>query len=215
MPDRYAPILRKVIEISADTRVREQARLTLARSLSKGKTYSELTEAVLLFRDLELGATVERIGKEAEEHREALERVMPGVLAPKLVGKDAEGLEIDLGHYRGKVVVLWFWSFVRQEEPHYEAIDGLRERLAGEEFAFLGVNCDLRSPKSFRQEAKRNGITWRNALQYRPVGHMTDAYGVHHWPTAFVIDAEGVLRGRSIDLDACEELARALIEAEK
>ena len=29
----------------------------------------------------------------------------------------------------------------------------------------------------------------------------------------FVIDAKGVLRGRSIDLETCEELARALIEA--
>ena len=144
-----------------------------------------------------------------------IEKLGIGKTAPEIAGEDIAGEQFKLSDYRGKVVVLWFWSFVRQEEPHYEAIDGLRERLAGEEFAFLGVNCDLRSPKSFRQEAKRNGITWRNALQYRPVGHMTDAYGVHHWPTAFVIDAEGVLRGRSIDLKTCEELVRALVEAEK
>ena len=215
LPERYAPILRKLIEIAADARVVEQARLTLARVLSKGEAIAELNEAVALFRDLELGARVERIAKEAEEHLEALERVMPGAPAPELNAKDAEGLAIDLAGYHGKVVVLWFWSFTRQEESHFEAIAALRERLSGEPFAFLGVNCDLRSPKAFRSEARRNGIRWRNALQYRPVGHLTKAYGVHHWPTAFVIDAEGVLRGRSIDLKTCEELVRSLIDAGK
>ena len=213
LPERYSPILRKVIEISADARVRQQARLTLARSLSKGKTYAELNEAVQVFRELELGATVERIAKEAEEHLETLERVMPGARSPKLVGKDAEGLKIDLEAYKGKVVVLWFWSFTRKEESQFEEVHALIKNMKGEKFAFLGVNCDLRSPVSFRREASKNGITWRNALQYRPSGHMTDAFGVHHWPTAFVIDAEGILRGRSIGLDACEELSRALIRA--
>ena len=212
-PDRYGPVLLKVIEVTGDTRVREQARLTLARALSKGKTYKELAEAASVFRDLELNATIERIGKEAEEYLEGLERVMPGAVSPALIGKDAEGLELDLKAYQGKVLVLWFWSFTRAEEGQFEAVHALIENMEDEKFAFLGVNCDLRSPAAFQRQANKEGIIWRNALQYRPTGHMTEAFGVHHWPTAFVIDAEGVLRGRSIDLEACGELSRELLKA--
>lgn len=215
LPGRYAPILRKVIDTAADSRVREQAQLTLARALAKGAVFAELNEAVSIFRALELDAGVERIGKEAEEYLESLERVMPGALAPKLVGQDGEGLEFDLANYRGKVVVLWFWSFTRQVDSQIAAIQALRERLKDEDFVFLGVNCDLASPISFQRRAVREGITWRNLLQFRPTGHLTHAYGVHHWPTSFIVDAEGVMRGRSIELVAAEELVRSLLSAPK
>lgn len=212
-PDRYGPLLRKVIEVATNDRVREQAQLTLARSLSKGKTFPELIEALSLFKSLEDEGQVERIRKEAEEHREGLERVMPGVSSPTLIGKDAEGLKIDLPAYKGKVLVLWFWSFTRAEEGQFDAARTLIENMKDEEFAFLGVNCDLRSPAAFQRQANKEGINWRNALQYRPKGHMTDAFGVHHWPTALVIGVDGVIRGRSIDLEACEALALELLEA--
>ena len=212
-PDRYAPLLRKVIKVATNDRVREQAQLTLARSLSKGKTFPELIEARSLFKSIEDEGQIERIRKEAEEHRESLERVMPGALTPELIGKDAEGLKIDLQAYKGKVLVLWFWSFTRAEDGQFDAAHTLIKNMKGEDFAFLGVNCDLRSPAAFQRQANKEGISWRNALQYRPKGHMTDAFGVHHWPTAFVIDADGVLRGRSIGLEACEALSRELLEA--
>ncbi len=213
LPDRYGPVLKKVIEVTTDDRVREQARLTLARSLAKGKTFPELSEALALFKSLEDEGQIERIRKEAEEHREGLERVMPGVVAPALIGKDAEGLKIDLKAYEGKVLVVWFWSFTRAEEGQFEAAHELIKNMEGEDFAFLGVNCDLRSPAAFQRQANKEGVSWRNALQYRPTGHMTDAFGVHHWPTAFVIGVDGVLRGRSIDLSACEALSLELLEA--
>jgi len=212
LPDRYGPLLRKVIEISKNDRVREQAQLTLARSLSKGETFPELSQALALFKSLEREGQIERIQKEAEEHREGLERVMPGAVSPELIGKDAEGIKIDLKAYEGKVLVLWFWSFTRAEEGQFEAARTLIENMKHEDFAFLGVNCDLRSPAAFRRQADKEGIGWRNALQYRPTGHMTDAFGVHHWPTALVIGVDGVLRGRSIDLVACEALSRELLE---
>jgi len=213
LPERYSPVLRKILDVASEARVREQASLTLARALAKGRTYPELREGLSIFQELEGAATVERISKEAEEHREALERVMPGALAPPLNAKDAEGLAVDLEQYKGKVVLLWFWSFNRQEQSHFEELGALKERLASEEFALLGVNCDLRNPRTFQRQAKANGISWRNALQYRALGHMTEAYSIHHWPTAILIDAEGVIRGRSLGLEACEELARALLKA--
>ena len=213
LPERYAPLLRKLIDVAQETRVREQAQVTLARSLSKGASAAELEEALALFRSLEAEGEIERIRKEAEEHREALERVMPGAPVPALVGKDAEGVKIDLEAYEGKVLVLWFWSFNRKEEGQLDAARALIKSMEGEDFAFLGVNCDLRSPAAFRRQAAKEGVGWRNALQYRPTGHMTDTFGVHHWPTAFVIDDAGVIRGRGIDLKACEALSRELLSA--
>jgi peroxiredoxin len=214
LPDRYAPLLRKVLEKSSDARVREQATLTLARSLSKSAHYTDLIEGLRTLQLLETTATFERISKEAEEHREAFEKVMPGAKAPQLRGKDAEGLEIDLEQYKGKVVLLWFWSFTRQDEAHFDEMRQLIGRMEGEDFVVLGVNCDLRSPSGFQREAKKKDLTWRNALQYRPMGHMTQAYSIFHWPSAILLDRDGVIRGRNIDLAACEELAKSLLKAD-
>ena len=214
LPERYAPLLRKILEQSSDTRVKEQATLTLARVLSKSAHYSDLSEGLSLLQLLETTASFERISKEAEEHREALEKVMPGALGPLMRGKDAEGLEIDLEQYRGKVVLIWFWSFNRQDESHFKDLSALTQRMLDEDVAVLGVNCDLRSPQSFQREARKKGITWRNALQYRPMGHLTEAYSIFHWPTAVLLDADGIIRARNIDLAACEELAKTLLKAD-
>ena len=213
LPERYAPLLRKILEVSSDARVLEQASLTLGRVLAKSEYYHDLSEGLSLLRRLEKSASFERILKEAEEHREMLEKVMPGAQAPLLRGKDAEGLEVDLEQYKGKVVLLWYWSFNRQEESHFPELNALIKRMENEDFAVLGVNCDLRSPQAFQREARKKGITWRNALQYRPMGHMTEAYSIFHWPTAVLLDVDGVIRARNIDLAACEELAKDLLNA--
>ena len=213
LPERYVPVLRKVLEVNSDVRVLEQATLTLARVLAKSEFFHEMDEGLRLLMRLEHVATLERISKEAEEYREALNKVMPGAQAPLLRGKDAEGLEIDLEQYKGKVVLIWYWSFNRQEESHFAELDALIKRMKNEDFVVLGVNCDLRSPRAFQREAKKKGITWRNALQYRPMGHMTEAYSVFHWPTAILLDADGVIRARNIDLAACEKFAKDLLNA--
>ena len=45
------------------------------------------------------------------------------------------------------------------------------------------------------------------------MGHMTEAYSVFHWPTAILLDADGVIRARNIDLAACEKFAKDLLNA--
>jgi hypothetical protein len=68
-------------------------------------------EALKLFRKVvdEYGGT--KVAKRAESWIFDIEKLQVGMKAPDLVGKDADGKEIRLSDYRGRVVVLAFWGY--------------------------------------------------------------------------------------------------------
>jgi len=58
-----------------------------------------------------------------------------GDIPPALLGKDRDGHRVDLGEYRGKVVVLTFWAswcgYCLKELPALDALQALWTRSAG------------------------------------------------------------------------------------
>jgi hypothetical protein len=66
-------------------------------------------------------------------------------------------------------------------------------RYAGEPFAFLGVNSD-EDREALRQAVARQGISWRSWADGSTAGPIATAWGVHNWPTFYVLDAKGVIR---------------------
>lgn len=128
--------------------------------------------------------TPEREDDEAQEEAESF--------APDFTVYDLEGNAVKLSDFRGKPVVVNFWSSrcgpCKSEMPDFEkANDDL-----GEEICFLMVNMTdgywdtVESASAFIEE---NGYTF-------PVFYDTDssaaaAYGVNSLPTTYFIDAEG------------------------
>ena len=74
--------------------------------------------------------------------------------------------------------------------PHERS---LVERLKNEPFAIVGINTDP-SKELYREEAKKNGITWRSAIDGSTSGPICSKWGVEGFPTLYLIDAKGVIR---------------------
>jgi hypothetical protein len=74
--------------------------------------------------------------------------------------------------------------------PHERS---LVERLKNEPFVLIGINTDP-SKDLYREEAKKNGITWRSAIDGSTTGPICTKWGVDGFPTLYLIDAKGVIR---------------------
>jgi peroxiredoxin len=141
--------------------------------------------------------------------------------APEIDGTDLDGKPMKLSEFRGKVVVLDFWGdwcpFCKNA---YTYQNHLINRLKGEPFVLLGVNCD-----ATRQQAQlvvtNQKIGWRS--WYDEGGQMMNgpiyrSYGVRAVPTTFVIDKKGIIQQRfdglpsELALDNSVDIALALDE---
>lgn len=90
--------------------------------------------------------------------------------------------------------------------PHEKA---LVKRLENEPFALLGINTD--KPSSFRDQAAKQGVTWRNSLQGSTSGDLCQSWGIRRFPTLFVLDGKGVIRHVDVYYDALDRAVDSLL----
>jgi thiol-disulfide isomerase/thioredoxin len=151
---------------------------------------------------------------------EALRHPLPlvGKPAPEVVGADVDGRQFKLSDYRGKVVLLVFWGHwcgpCRALYPYERS---LVARFAGRPFALVGVNSD-RDRKALREALAKEKLTWPSFYDGGNMGPIASRWGVHSWPTLYLIDAKGMIRKRVMDRDEKAmnaEIDNLLGEAEK
>ena len=85
--------------------------------------------------------------------------------------------------------------------PHERS---LVEQLKNEPFVLIGINTDP-SKDLYREEAKKNGITWRSAIDGSTTGPICSKWGVEGFPTLYLIDAKGVIRDYWLGVDEAGE----------
>ena len=92
--------------------------------------------------------------------------------------------------------------------PHERS---LVKRLENKPFALLGVNSD---PKEKVEAAlKRENITWRSFWDGGNTGGpIAKQYGVHSWPTIYVLDAKGVIRYKNVRGEQMDAAVDALLK---
>ena len=141
-------------------------------------------------------------GEALDRLRFHMEYLMPGRVAPNIVGTDTEGVEFELEEYRGKIVAVIFsgqWCGpCRGEYPYQRAILDLFEE---EDVALLGVNSDaeLETIVEAKKEERLAYRTWwdghsqPDAEIVAAEGPIATEWGVYGWPTIFVLDEEGVI----------------------
>ena len=91
--------------------------------------------------------------------------------------------------------------------PHERS---LVDTLRNEPFTILGVNSD--PPEVYRTAVEANGITWPSFFDGGTTGGpIATRWGIHLWPTVFILDHEGVIRavGHGVDDDLVHELVAA------
>jgi thiol-disulfide isomerase/thioredoxin len=143
------------------------------------------------------------LGEEAEARLDEMLNLAVGKLAPEIEGVDIHGKPLKLSDYKGKVVVLVFWGTwcgpCMAQVPHERE---LVERLKDQPFALLGVDCEP-DKDTARGVMARERMTWPNWFDGAAgTGPIANRYHVRGYPSVYVIDAIGIIRGRtSVGLD--------------
>jgi thiol-disulfide isomerase/thioredoxin len=127
-----------------------------------------------------------------------------GCEAPEIEGKDADGVSLKLSDYRGKTVVVVFWG--SWCHACHGVLDSLLPLLQpyGDRAVMLGVNTDP------LDTLKQQNVPWRNWADEFNRGPISAMWNIRHWPTIFVIDKDGVLRGKDISGPALEQMLKTL-----
>ncbi|MCC7293430.1 MAG: redoxin family protein [Phycisphaerales bacterium] len=150
--------------------------------------------------------------EEAKRRLHGLTALSVGSAAPEIVGKDADGKEIKLSDFRGKVVVLDFWTKDCDScDEFHEAARELLTQYKDKPFAWLGINGDPAPPEELKKAMGRANITWPNILDGASRS-ISKAWNVDGYPTVLVIDREGVIRRQQADRQSVKLQVKSLMD---
>jgi peroxiredoxin len=112
---------------------------------------------------------------------------------PALALKDLDGRAHALADYRGTVVLVNFWAtWCDPCQDEMPSLRRLRDRLAGEPFAILGVNHGGESTAKVRAFRDRLDIDFPLLLD--PGGETPRGWRVRVLPASFVVGRDGRVR---------------------
>src|SRR5262245_16028187 len=70
----------------------------------------------------------------------------------------------------------------------------LMQRMAGKPFTILGINSD-ENRSVLKKRLADEKITWPNICDGSTKGEIDTTWNIRGWPTGYLIDHEGVIRG--------------------
>jgi len=94
--------------------------------------------------------------------------------------------------------------------PHERS---LVKRLESSPFALIGVNSD-KDLEKLKPVLAEEEITWRSFWNgpKGTSGPLSKAWGVHSWPTIYILDGEGRIRYRNVRGEKMDAAVDALLE---
>lgn len=113
-----------------------------------------------------------------------------GDIPPAAVGQDAAGAPVNLSAFRGKVVVVSFWTsacaYCLKEVP---ALDGVQKQLGpyGLQVVAVNVNDDGKDYAAMLRQMRGFGLT----LAHDPGTSVAAAWNVRIFPNLWILDPEG------------------------
>jgi thiol-disulfide isomerase/thioredoxin len=116
--------------------------------------------------------------------------------APETTFLDADGRELRLDRFLGRVVLVNFWaSWCEPCIREMPALDRLQGKLGGDEFTVLAINVDRGGVDAARPFLKKLKIAHLSLYLDRRMTLMR-GLGVRRLPTSIVVGHDGRLKGR-------------------
>ncbi len=196
---RGMKMLEKIKKTNPDIKVQGQASLALSIMLAglgddrriMEQRIKNLRDAIIKSADVRIGDIT--VGQIAGDELFKIKNLSKGRIAPDFSGTDSAGRPLKLSDYKGKVVMLVFWSSWDAEAARsLEILRKSAESKVAKPFVLLGVNRDaLMNLRSL--EADRI-VTWRNFSD--PKQTIAKAYRVGSWPYCMILGKNGVIEYR-------------------
>jgi peroxiredoxin len=114
-----------------------------------------------------------------------------GAIAPSFTALDLSGTEQTLAQFRGRVVLLDFWAtWCPPCVASMPELERTYQSLSNRGFVVVGINQEPESPDRVRGFVSSRGLSFPVVLD--PGGIRRD-FGVHSFPTSFLVDREGTI----------------------
>jgi len=217
--DRLPPMAadsacRAALETHEDARVRAWAWWCLARTnlcLGDDAAFGRAQEALTTILD-EHADEDARWLEAVRLDRDRIAALRVGQLVPAFTGLDTEKQPVIVQGYKGRVVLLVYWSMLQAESlaavPDWVA---LQDALKGRAFDVVGVCWDQISRQADFDTRVQLGVRWRSIMTYTRDHELYATGMVLRAPTVVVLDDQGVIRGRNLPWAETRALVERLV----
>lgn len=132
-----------------------------------------------------------------------------GQKAPDFTLPDVDGRPVSFSKYQGKVVVLDFWaSWCAPCVMELPVFQNLHNQYRDKGFEILGINVSDDNP-NVADFLKKNNIKYTNLVGDERIQEL---YGpITGFPTTFIIDREGTIRGHYVGAHPRDEIEGAIL----
>ncbi len=158
-------------------------------AVNNGRRLALVKEAIIHSANEKVAGTT--VGEVAMEIVHRVKNLSKGSVAPEISGVDSSGNPVSLSQYKGKVVMLVFWSsFDLPVDKTVDLLSLMRKvdnRYLGKNFVLIGVNKDqIGNLRELEKEAQTSS---KNISD--PQLRLFKEYRVGKSPQSFVIDQQG------------------------
>jgi len=144
--------------------------------------------------------------------RDRIAALRVGQPVPAFTGLDTEKQPVIVQGYKGRVVLLVYWSMLQAESlaavPDWVA---LQDALKGRAFDVVGVCWDQISRQADFDTRVQLGVRWRSIMTYTRDHELYATGMVLRAPTVVVLDDQGVIRGRNLPWAETRALVERLV----
>jgi len=141
---------------------------------------------------------------------EKITSIKEGVLAPNFTSKDIDGKQNSLYDFRGKYVYIDFWaSWCAPCIEKFPEMKKIYNSIDKSKFEILGVSVDV-SRDSWIKSIEKNKLNWINISNTKGWDEISDSYGVKAVPQNFLVDPNGTIIKKNIELNDLKEILESL-----